>query len=80
MLRNVGITGKHHGLNFSLYANEDEKREVAKLLHTLNHTCSAKRLDKIVQGAIPFVPRPLKLRGKVEWDDNIKQISSAQTV
>ena len=44
---------------------------VAKSLFSLNHTATQKRMDKIIRGQIIIEPRPLKLRGKTQWDDDL---------
>jgi hypothetical protein len=71
----IGITGKHQGPSFNVFVTADEQREIAINLHQLNHTLPKIKIDKIIAGQLNFLPRPLIMRGRAEWNSNIKSLS-----
>ena len=74
-LTGVGILGKHQGPSFNVFVTNEEQSVIAKQLHLLNHTISDKKLDKIIDGDLKFIPRNLIMRGRAEWDSNIKPLN-----
>ena len=71
----IGITGKHQGPSFNVFIKEEEKNEIAKNLHLLNHSLSNVKLDKLLNGELKFIPRVLAMRGRAEWNANIRELS-----
>ena len=53
-----------------------QKREtIAKSCFLLNHTSSHRNLNDIFRGNKGFKPQPFRMRGKIDWDDNIEKNS-----
>ena len=71
----IGITGKHQGPSFNVHVSNEEKKEIAQNLHLLNHSISNVKLDKLINGELKFLPRILLMRGRVEWNANIKELT-----
>ena len=76
----IGITGRHQGPSFNVSITEEEAREIAGNLHQLNHTLTKVKLDKILDGNLKFIPRVLVMRGKADWNHNIKTLSEPTLV
>ena len=70
----VGIQGKSACLSFAVYVSQEEAKEIEYALHKLNHACSDKKWESLCKGNDSIKPRPIRLRGKTQWDDDLPQL------
>ena len=71
VLKSNGILGKHPCLSFNICITDIHKAQIARKLISINHKLNNKDMELVLKGERKIIPRPLKLKGKTEWDNKI---------